>query len=252
VIASPWTLRAASFALVAAAWELTARRVDGLLFPTFSATLLALPGVLLSGELWRAAWVSHQALVLGFMAAIVVGVAAGIVMGRAPWADAFLDPPLTLLLAMPIAALIPVVIMAFGLDLFARSLVVYLFAVALIAVNTRAGLRALDPSWLDMARSFGASERRMWTAIVLPGALPGLVTGLRLGVERAFTGMVSVELLLVAVGLGRLILEFQGAIRGDVVYALVLILVAEAVLLMRALTWVERRFAAWAHEAAAR
>jgi NitT/TauT family transport system permease protein len=252
VTGSLWAIRAGSFALVATAWELAARHIDGLLFPTFSATLLALPGVLLSGDLWRAAWVSHQALVLGFTAAIVIGVAAGIFMGRLPWADAFLDPFLTLLLAVPIAALIPVVIMAFGFGLFARSLVVCLFAVVVIAVNTRAGLRALDPSWLEMARSFGASERRMWTAIVLPGALPGLVAGLRLGVERAFTGMVSVELLLVAVGLGRLILEFQGAFRGNAVYALVLILVAEAVLLMRSLAWAERRLAAWAHEAVAR
>ena len=98
-----------------------------------------------------------------------------------------------------------------------------------------------------MARSFGASERQLWRTVVLPGALPAVVTGLRLGLGRAFTGMIAVELLLVAVGVGRLILDFQGVFDAGAVYAIVLLLVAEAVLLLRGLTWLERRLTPWAY-----
>jgi ABC-type nitrate/sulfonate/bicarbonate transport system permease component len=143
------------------------------------------------------------------------------------------------------SALIPVVILALGLKLLARAVVVVLFAVAVVAVNTRTGVRTLQSSWLEMARSFGASERQLWWTIVLPGALPAIMTGLRLGLGRAFTGMIAVELLLVAVGIGRLILEFQGLFESGAVYAVILFLVVEAVVLLRLLRSFERRLAPW-------
>lgn len=248
-MSSPWAVRASVFVAFAAAWEVVARWVDGLLFPTFSETVIAFPRLLLAPGLWPAVWVSHQAFLLGFAAAVAVGIGVGLLMGRAPAADAFLDPYLTTILATPMSALIPVIIMAIGLGLFARALVVLLFAVVVIAVNTRAGLRTLDPAWLEMARSFGASERQLWGAVLLPGALPAVVAGLRLGLGRAFTGMVAVELLLVAAGVGRLLLDFQGAFDAGAVYALVLLLVVEAVLLLRGLSWLERRLTPWAQGA---
>jgi NitT/TauT family transport system permease protein len=247
-ISTRWLLRAASLLVVAGAWEAAAWWIDGLLFPTFFETIAAIPRILRSPDVWQAIWISHQAFLIGFAVAAVLGIAGGLIMGRSPAADAFIDPYLTILLATPMAALIPVVILAFGLGLLARTLVVILFSIGLIAVSTRAGLRTLDPAWLEMARSFGASERQLWRAVVLPGAVPAIVTGLRLGLARAFTGMVAVELLLVAVGVGRLILAFQGAFDGGAVYALVLLLVGEAVVLLRALRWIERQVAPWAAE----
>jgi NitT/TauT family transport system permease protein len=250
VTVSRATLRACAFAAFATTWELVARQVDGLLFPSFTDTLVALPRLLVQPGLWQAVWISHQAFLLGFGAAVVLGTGVGLLMGRAPAADAFLDPYLTILLATPMSALIPVIIMAIGLDLFARMLVVLLFSVVVIAVNVRTGLRTLDPAWLEMARSFGANERQIWRTVLVPGALPAVVTGLRLGLGRAFTGMVAVELLLVAAGVGRLLLEFQGRFDAGAVYALVLLLVVEAVLLLRGLSWVEGRLTPWAYGAA--
>jgi NitT/TauT family transport system permease protein len=144
------------------------------------------------------------------------------------------------------SAVIPVIIITFGLGLFSRAAVVLLFAVVVIIMNTRAGLRTLDPGWLEMARSFGATERQLWRTVILPGALPAILTGLQLGVGRALTGMVAVELLLVAVGIGRLITDFQGTFDAGAIYAIVAIVVAEAVILLSALRWLERRFAPWA------
>jgi NitT/TauT family transport system permease protein len=97
-----------------------------------------------------------------------------------------------------------------------------------------------------MVRGFGATERQVWRDVLLPGALPAIVTGLRLGLGRAFTGMVAVELLLVAVGVGRLIVSYQGEFDGAAVYAVVLLLVAEAVTCLHVLKRLEQRFVPWA------
>jgi NitT/TauT family transport system permease protein len=241
-----WLLRLGSFVVFAVGWELLAGYIDGLLFPTFTETVVALARLIATPTLWQAIWLSHQALVLGFVPALVLGVGGGLLMGRWTAADAFIDPYLTVLLVTPMSALIPVIIMAVGLDLPARALVVLLFAVVVIAVSTRAGLRTLDPGWVDMVRSFGASERDLWRTVLLPGALPAIMTGLRLGLARAFAGMVAVELLLVAIGVGRLIVNFQGAFDGAAVYATVMVLVVEAVTLLQGLKWLERRLAPWA------
>ena len=241
-----WLPRVVSALVLIALWELLARWVRGLLFPTFTQTVAAAVQVLPSPQFWSALRVSHEALVIGFAAAAVAGIGAGLTMGRWPAADAFIDPYLAILLVTPMSALIPVVILALGLDLLARVVVVVVFAVAVVAVNTRTGVRTLHTGWLEMARSFGASERQLWWSIVLPGALPAIMTGLRLGLGRAFTGMIAVELLLVAVGIGRLILEFQGAFESGAVYAVILFLVVESVALLRLLRYFERRLAPWA------
>jgi NitT/TauT family transport system permease protein len=245
-----WSLRLCSFAAFALIWQVAASRIHSLLFPSFTETVASLARLVATRQLWEALWVSHQAMLLGFAAAVAIGIATGLIMGRWPAADAFVDPYLTILLATPMSAVIPVVIITFGIGLFSRAAVVLLFSVVVIAVNTRAGLRTLDPAWLEMARSFGATERQLWRTVIVPGALPAILTGLQLGVGRALTGMVAVELLLVAVGIGRLISDFQGMFDAGAIYATVAVVVAEAVILLNALRWLERRFAPWAAQIA--
>jgi NitT/TauT family transport system permease protein len=94
-----------------------------------------------------------------------------------------------------------------------------------------------------MARAFGAGHLQLYRRVVLPAALPSVLVGLRLGLSRGISGMVAVELLLVAVGLGRLLERFQGDFDAGGVYAVVLVIVAEAVLLTGAVRQAERRLA---------
>ncbi|MGH9384161.1 MAG: ABC transporter permease [Vicinamibacterales bacterium] len=239
-------LRLGSLILCVAAWEALARWDRGLLFPSFTETATSLVKLIDDPMLWRALWLSHQALLIGFGSAAVLGVATGLLIGRWPAADALVDPYLTLFLVTPMSAVIPVVVITVGAGLEARALVVLLFAVVVIAVNTRTGIHTVDPAWLELGRTFGASELQLWRTIVLPGALPSIISGLRLGLGRAFSGMVAVELLLVAVGVGRLILDFQGRFDGGAVYGTVIVLTVEAVALLRTLAGLQRRFAPWA------
>jgi NitT/TauT family transport system permease protein len=240
-----WSLRLISLGIFALCWEIFAHYVKSLLLPGFSQTLGALGHLLITRELWEALWISNQAMLLGFSSAAVLGVAVGLLMGRWRTAEKFLDPYLNILLVTPMSALIPIIIMATGLGLVSRVLVIFSFAFVVITVNTRAGLRTLDPNWIEMGRSFGATERQLWLKISLRGALPAILTGLRLGLARAVTGMLTVELLLLALGLGRLILDFEGTFESASLYATVLVIVAEAVLLMQVLKQLERRAAPW-------
>jgi ABC-type nitrate/sulfonate/bicarbonate transport system permease component len=244
------TLRVGSLIVFALGWEWAAQRIHSLLLPGFFATLKALLGLVASPVLWNALWVSNQAMLLGFVVAVSLGVPLGLLIGRWPPAERFVDPYLSILQATPMSALIPIIIMATGLGMVSRVLIVFSFAFVVITVNTRAGLRTLDPSWIEMARSFGATEAQMWRKILLRGALPAILTGLRLGLARSVSGMLMVELVLLALGIGRLILDFQGTFESAQLYATVLVIVAEAVLLMQGCKWLERRAAPWSRQVA--
>ncbi|MGH9659262.1 MAG: ABC transporter permease [Bryobacteraceae bacterium] len=235
----------ASLIAVAIVWQGLALLLDSLLLPTFTETMAACLRLAGDTQLWEALWISNQAAALGFMCAAIVGIALGLVTGRWRLAEKMTDPYLNILLAVPKASLIPVLIMATGLGLLSRVLVVFSFSVVSVAINTRAGLRLVDRSWTDMAHSFGANEAQLWRKVLLPGALPGIIAGLRLGLIRSVSGMITVELLLLALGVGRLIMSYQGTFQAANLYATTLFVVAEAVLLMQALNWVERR--AFAH-----
>jgi ABC-type nitrate/sulfonate/bicarbonate transport system permease component len=245
-----WTLRLGSLVVFLLVWEVSARRINNILLPSFSETLKELIGLLPSPDLWNALWISNQAMLYGFALGVLLGVPLGLLIGRWSPAEKFVDPYLTILLATPMAALIPIIIMAVGLGLTSRVLIVFLFSFVVITVNTRAGLRNLEPGWIEMAQSFGATESQIWRKILLPGTLPAILTGLRLGLARAISGMLMVELVLLALGVGRLILQFQVTLESAKLYATVLVIIAEAVILMQGVKWLERRAVPWSGQGA--
>ncbi|MFI9556298.1 ABC transporter permease [Nonomuraea endophytica] len=230
-----------TFVLFAASWEIYARVRGGLLIPTFTETLQATAVLLGSAELWEALFASNQALVLGFAVAVGVGVPLGIVLGRFRLLERFADVYLNILLVTPMAAIIPLLGMSVGYGLAARVILVAIFAIVMVVVNSRAGVRQVDPSLIEMARSFGANERQIWIRVLLPGALPAIMTGIRLGIGRAVTGMVLVELLMVSTALGGLMLEYRGLLKAPQLYATIVIILAEALLLISVARWGERK-----------
>lgn len=232
--------------ILAVAWEAFARYAGGLLIPTFLETVQAVVDLLRDPEFWDALLVSNQALVIGFVVAVVLGVPLGLAMGRSRSLEAASDPYVNILLVTPMAAIIPLLIMSVGIGLASRVILVALFAIPMIIANSRTGVRQVDPTLIEMARTFGASEREIWWRILLPGALPAVMTGIRIGLGRGITGMIVVELLMVSVGLGGLILEFRGFFMSGELYATVVLVVIEALLLISLARWIERRVTPWA------
>ncbi|MBK9242647.1 MAG: ABC transporter permease [Acidobacteria bacterium] len=243
-------VRIGSLALLVLSWELIARSVSSMFVPSFLDVAAAFVQIVSTRDFWDAIWVSHQAFVLGFGCAVIVGTLLGLAMGRWRAVESLCDPYLNLLLATPISAAIPVIILAVGLGLPARTLVVFLFSLAVIVVNTRAGLKTIEHSWIEMAHGFGATELQLWRTVLIPGALPSMMAGYYLGLGRALNGMIAVELLLVAVGIGRVILDYQGMFAADKLYATVTFVALESVLLLSAVRWIERRITPWAEQVA--
>jgi len=238
-------LRIGLLALVCATWELFARTVHTLLLPSFSQTALALAELTRQPAIWKALWDSNQAMLLGFVLSLAVGLPLGLLAGRVREVEEAADPYLNFLLMVPVAALLPIFIMALGLGLVVRVVVVFMFTIPVIVVNVRAGLRKIDPALIDMAHTLGATERQLWRTVLLPGSLPGVLSGMRLGLGRALSGMVVAELLLIAAGVGKLMLAYQGQFESASLYAIVIILVLEAVGLMAVSAALERHATAW-------
>lgn len=245
VMSSAWPYRMITLLIFLAIWQVYAEFSGGLLIPTVPNTAVALVELLGSSTLWSALYVSNQALVLGFLISVVVGVPVGVLLGRFPTAEKYTNVYLNILLVTPMAAIIPLLIMSVGFGLASRVILVTVFAIVMVIVNARVGVRQVDPSLIEMARSFGASEATIWRRILIPGALPAIMTGVRLGLGRAVTGMVIVELLMVSVALGRLILQYRGMFQAASLYAVIIVILAEALILITVVGWLERRFTPW-------
>ncbi len=238
-----WALRVTGGLALAALWETAARFSHSLLLPGPTETFAALPGLLQDPLLWHALRASNEGLALGFAAALLGGIPLGLALGCWPRLASFFEPYVHLLLALPTTALIPLVFVVAGLGLPSRALVVCLFSLPVVIECARDGVGRADPRLIEMAAAFGATPWQAWRKVLWPASVPGIMTGARLGLARAVDGMVVAELLLVAVGVGRLLLDFQGRFEAAQVYAVVLVVMIEAVLLAHAARVIERRLA---------
>ncbi|MSP56680.1 MAG: ABC transporter permease subunit [Myxococcales bacterium] len=232
-------------------WQLATLNHKSLLIPTFADTVAAIPDLLFgaqSSALWNAMYQSNIALVIGFAISIVLGIPLGLLIGRFHRIERFASLYLNILLVTPMAAIIPLLVMSLGIRdgaVPARVTLIVLFAIVMLIVNSRAGIRQVDPALIEMARCFGAGELSIWRRILIPSSIPAIMTGVRLGLGRAITGMVVIELLLIAVGLGSLIQRFEARFEGAHLYALIIIVVFEALILIQVVRWIERVVAPW-------
>lgn len=222
--------RLAGGLILLAFWELIAWRAQFLLVPRVGETLIALAHLLASAALWQALLTSNESLVVGFASALVIGVPLGLLSGRRPGIGRGIDAYVNVLLVLPTVVLPPLVFLFLAPGLAARALVVALFSLPVIVQYTTAAMREVEPRLHDVARVFNATPWQTWRLVLLPAATPGLIFGARLGLARAFEGMVVVELLMFAVGLGELLLTFQSRFDAGSMYAVTLVLLAEAAL----------------------
>jgi ABC-type nitrate/sulfonate/bicarbonate transport system permease component len=236
-------LRWASVVLCLLGWEYAGHTGEKLLIPSFSATLLAIWRLTISGELPRALLVSNQSLAIGFLITLAICVPLGLLLGRFVLLDRALSLYLDIAMVVPMVALMPVVIVALGISLTARVVIVVLFALPGLVINVRTGVRGVDPRLIEMARAFGAREWEIWLKVTLPAALPALAAGLRFAASRAVVGMVIVELTLIAVGIGAIIQNGRGSLSPDVVFAGTMVIALEGIALVRLATWLQKLLA---------
>jgi NitT/TauT family transport system permease protein len=239
------TIRLCSLTTLAGLWEIAGRTGNAQLLPPISKVMGAWFELLSSGQLFQALGISLQALVIGFVLSVSLGVPLGLLMGRYRRIESFLDIYMTALLTVPMISFIPFLVIAFGLGLHSRVWIVFLFAFVIIAINTTAGVRNVDPTLTEMARSFGAREGELFLKVILPAALPMIMAGIRLGMGRAVLGMVTSEIILAAVGFGAMLMTFGASFNSPALFATLLTIVLLAVALLALVQFLDRRLTPW-------
>jgi NitT/TauT family transport system permease protein len=210
------------FATVAVAWELFAAfgPLPAKLFPSLGTIAQTFWRLLTSGILLRHAEGTIVRLFLGFLLAAVLGVAVGIAMGRYGWAEDLLLPLVSIGSPIPGLAYAPLFILWFGLGNLPAVLLVAVAAAFPAAVNSWTGVKAVKEIWIRAAEAMGAPEHQLFRKVILPGALPYILTGLRLALARAWRVLVAVEMLTsVPRGLGWLIFGAREFLSTDVMLA---------------------------------
>jgi NitT/TauT family transport system permease protein len=246
---SPWAIRVVTLTVFLGAWEAYGRAQETTAsFAPATAVAESLVELVQDGAFWSAFGGTVSTFFVGLGLAIAGGVPLGLVMGRFELVGRFLDVYMKGLLTLPMSTLVPVVVITVGIGYSARVAVVFLFAFVDIAMNSYLGMRYPSRSQVDMARSFGASEWQVLRRILVPGALPSIFVGIRLGTGRALIGMVVSELLLVAVGVGLLINQFQARFEAANLLAITLIILLFGLAMMTLVQWIERRVLHWRQE----
>lgn len=232
---------------LAIAWEVAGRLSDALFFPALSEIVAAWLRLVASGELVEASQVSLLTLVLGYTAGVVLGLIVGSAMGLFSPVRHLLELYVNTFMAAPLIALLPLIALFIGLGLEARSFVVFLFAFFPVVLSSEAAIRSVDPSLVEMGRSFGMSWTKRLFLIVTPGAFPAILAGAHLALVRAIGGVVAAEIFLASAGLGRLMFFYGQSFRPAELFAVILTVVVVAVIVGGGLGVVVRRVGRWQH-----
>ncbi len=233
------------FILFIAAWWALSAAVGRGFMPSPRDTLLAAIRMSGDGSLGVATLQSVYSLLAGYVLAAVIAIPAGLAMGGVRILGAVLEPYVDALSSMPRVAFLPLIIVFLGLGYEAKIFMVFIGAVMPIVVNTYAGVLQSDTELIEMARSAGAGDVAIFRKIVLPGALPFIMTGLRVGASLALINTVVAELYTAVSGLGGLLSIYGNSFRMAPYFVIVVILAVLGMLLMYGVRLLERRVTRW-------
>ncbi len=240
-----WIVRLISIVCVFAAWEYFGRQIN----PLFMSYPIAIAkaGVVLvaNGELFEALKSSLWTLVVGFTLASTIGITIGLAIGRYRYVDAATDWIVNALYATPLIAVIPLVILWFGLGDTAKLFIVTILAVFPVIINTASGVRNVPSALIDVGNAFAANEHQVFMKIILPAVLPYIMTGLRLGIGRSIIGMVAAEFYTAITGLGALITKYGNQYDTASMFVPIFILMFLGITLTSIVRKLEEMFAPW-------
>jgi NitT/TauT family transport system permease protein len=238
-------IRMVALAIFLSLWQIAALNADPVLFTSPLKVAIAGFDMLVSGELWAGLWPSLLVLLMGLTLAIAFGTLLGLALARFRVLDVGLTVYITFLYSIPSVALVPLIVLWAGYQTTAKVIILFLFAFFPMVINTYQGVKSVDPKLLEVGRAFRCSERQLWTNIVLPGALPFIVTGIRLAVGRGMIGMVLADLYTAISGIGYLIVRAASTFQVDKMFVPIVVLGLLGVTLTALLRVVERLVAPW-------
>ena len=232
-------------------WEVLTRLLleNELLIPPPSSVLLSFWQLLISGKLNKHFVATLTEFFYGFTTACIVGIAIGYFMGMHRWFDEVMDPWIATLYSIPIITVVPLIIIWFGIGMISKVIVVFKITAVAIILNTAAGIKNLDPVWLELAKSLRLSRWETTYKIRFPGALPYIITGMRLGVGRALLGVVVAELMAANAGLGYLLRDSSETWDSPKLFVTVILLATIGLVSFNLIKRLEQKMAPWRQSA---
>jgi NitT/TauT family transport system permease protein len=236
-----------TFTVFLLAWELCAD--SGLVDPLFisSPSRIVRAGALLLAQpdFWNDVRVSASEFFFGYAAAALIGIPLGLAMGWSRRLSYILSPFVDTLNAVPRVTMLPLLIIWFGIGIWSKVAVVFLGAVIPIVISAFSGVQTNEARFLTMARSFCASQQKVFLSIILPGTVPYIFTGLKYAAGRALLGVVVGELYAATAGVGHMIADAGNTFQTDTLFFGVFVFTATGLVVVALLDRIERRFERW-------
>ena len=211
-----------TLAIAAALYEATARSgyFAPALLPTIPAIAKALWSSIADGTMIEHAAFTMYRVMFGFGLAVVVGIPLGILMARFAAIENFCLPLVSALMPIPSFALVPLFMLWFGIGNLTTILIVFYAATFPMVFNTWSGVRSVNPLWLRAAGAMGADEHRLFWKVIIPGASPFIITGMRQSFLRAWIAVVGAEMIAASDwGLGWVIFDAKEFLNADLMLA---------------------------------
>lgn len=199
----------------------------------------------LDATLWQHLGASLWRIGLALLAALVFAIPVGVAIGRSRLAQGVFDPLIEFYRPVPPLAYLPLVVIWFGIGELAKVLLIYLAIFAPIAIATANGVRNVDPLRLRAAQSLGATRRQLLRYVILPNALPDILTGVRIGLGVGWSTLVASELVAATRGLGFMVQSAGQFLATDVVVSGILVIAFVAFAIELGLRWLQRRLVPW-------
>jgi ABC-type nitrate/sulfonate/bicarbonate transport system permease component len=241
----PAILRTAAALVFLGGWEAYGRSLNPIFLSYPTAVAVAFVELIASGELIASLLKSLEGLAIGFALAVVVGVVLGILMGRYKSVHHLFDPFITIFYATPSVALIPLIMLWFGLGLNAKIVIIFESCFFPIVINTHAGVRNVSRATVDVVRAYGANDRQVLSKVVLPSSVPFVMAGIRLAVGRGVVGMVVAEFFTALSGLGSMIIVYSNSFNTAKLFVPVITIALMGLALTALARSLEQRMAPW-------
>ncbi|HEX3789888.1 MAG TPA: ABC transporter permease [Pseudonocardiaceae bacterium] len=233
--------------VVLAAWQLASslRWVNPLYSSSPRQVIVSAWTFLPSAEGLNDMKISGEEFAIGLACAIVVGVVIGLLMGWYVLIEETLGLALNVFYSLPLVALAPIIVLWFGIGITSKIVVVFVAALFPILISTLTGVKNVDRTLINLARSYNASRTEIWRTILLPAAVPSIITGIRLGMATGLIGVIVGEFISSEAGVGFLISQAANNFNTDLLFVGLLVLAVVSVILTFVLRAIERRFSRW-------
>ena len=211
----PWLVPVALIAV----WQIAS--VSGILqsrvLPAPSAVVSAFWNLLISGELWKHVQISAGLALMGLLVGGGLGLLLGLLNGSSKTASTLLDTTLQMIRNIPALALIPLVILWFGIDESAKLFLVAAGVFCPVYINTYHGIRSVDPQLIEMGKSYGLTRWQLYKDIILPGAMPSILVGLRFSLGLVWVLLIVAETISAQAGIGYMTMNAREFLQTDIV-----------------------------------